>query len=171
MSLRLRPLRHEGDLVYVPMTRGFEAVIDAADAYLAREFNWYSLQSRVCTYAASYIPGRDADGRRKMQLLHRLILPLEAGMEVDHIDGDTLNCRRVNLRPADRQQNICNRRIFKNNTSGFKGVRKVGDGRWRAAIQANGVPKWLGSFGTPEEAYEAYCNAAKVYHGSFARLA
>jgi hypothetical protein len=172
MSLRLRPLRHEGDLVYVPLSRGMEAVIDAADAPLAREYNWFTLQSRVCLYAVSSLPLRESGKVRKIRMLHRVILGEAAeGMEVDHIDGDGLNCRRANLRTATRTQNICNRRIFKNNTSGFKGVQKVGPNRWDSKIQINRKPIYLGRFDNPEAAYEAYCAAARKHHGDFARLA
>lgn len=172
MALRLRPLRHEGDLAYVPLSRGMEAVIDAADAPLVREFNWTVLQSRVCVYAASSIPAKETGGRRKLRMLHRIILGEAAeGMEVDHIDGDGLNCRRSNLRTATRTQNICNRRIFKNNLSGFKGVSQHSRYRWRAQIQIGGKSIPLGKFNSPEEAHAAYCEAAVKFHGDFARVA
>ena len=52
--------------------------------------------------------------------------------EVDHIDRDILNNHASNLRWADRSLQNLNKRIYKNNKSGFKNISydKAGD-RWR----------------------------------------
>jgi hypothetical protein len=102
--------------------------------------------------------------------MHRAILRAGDGHNVDHIDGDGLNNRRSNLRFATTAQNSANRGKQKNNTSGFKGVRwHKRDKRWRAVIGINGKTKQIGSFKTPEAAYDAYCAAARELHGVFAR--
>jgi len=62
--------------------------------------------------------------------------------------------------------------IRKNNTSGFKGVSfNTQVGRYKAAIVKKKKYYHLGFFDTPEEAYKAYCKAAKKLHGEFARVA
>lgn len=48
-----------------------------------------------------------------------------------------------------------------NNRSGFPGVSPAGK-KWRSVFQVNGKKTHLGVFDTPEEAYEAYCNANKA---------
>ena len=89
--------------------------------------------------------------------------------EIDYKNMDTADCSLSNLRLATRSQTLANRRLFSNNTTGFKGVYKTKSGRWQAAITVNGKCYHLGTFGTPEAAHAAYCEAAKKYFGEFAR--
>lgn len=103
--------------------------------------------------------------------LGRVILGLERGdpRRVDHINGDPLDNRRINLRICTHTENMQNQRLPKNNTSGFKGV-SAWKGRWMAQIMARGKHRVLGMFSTPEEAHVAYCEAAKALHGEFANF-
>ena len=87
--------------------------------------------------------------------------------EIDHINGDKSDNRWCNLREATRSQNECNKGLKANNTSGVKGVRKVG-GRWRAEIWRDGVRHHLGYHDTKEAARQAYMDAATELHGEFA---
>lgn len=91
---------------------------------------------------------------------------------VDHIDGNGLNNQKANLRVCEPNQNQYNRLLQKNNTSGFKGVSFFPEtGQWRARIGIGGKRRIsLGLFPTKEEAYAAYCEAAKIHHREFARL-
>lgn len=91
--------------------------------------------------------------------------------EMDHKDTDTFNNAWSNLREATRSQNCANRRLHKNNTSGYKGVIwHKQRGRWAAQIRISGTTKHLGFFDTPELASEAYAAAAIETFGEFARL-
>ena len=47
---KVRPIRIEGDLAYVPLTRGYEAVIDAGDVSLVEGFNWYALNQKQTVF-------------------------------------------------------------------------------------------------------------------------
>lgn len=90
---------------------------------------------------------------------------------IDHVNGNKSDNRIENLRVATNSQNKMNMPHPRNNTSGFKGVSFYKrNGRWRAGIGANGKQKTIGYFDSPEEAYAAYCNAAKELHGEFARV-
>lgn len=96
---------------------------------------------------------------------HRLIWAIVYGdwpiNDIDHIDHDPTNNRISNLRQATRSENIHNRRRNKNNTSGFKGV--VFDKRrqkWRSEIMISGKRRFLGYFGSPEDAHKAYILSA-----------
>ncbi len=90
---------------------------------------------------------------------------------VDHINTIRSDNRLINLREATHGENMRNSGVHKDNTSGFKGVSFRQDtGRWQAYICTNSKQKHLGFFDTPEEAYGAYCAAAKNYHGRFANL-
>lgn len=90
--------------------------------------------------------------------------------EIDHEDGVEFNNSLDNLRDATRQENVRNRGINKNNTSGFKGVSFYKrDNNYKAAITLNNKTIHLGYFDTAEEAYEEYVKAAKEYFKEFYR--
>ena len=116
--------------------------------------------------ARTRIGGRQS----KKVLMHRLIMNAQATEDVDHRDGNGLNNRRKNLRPATVSQNLGNmRRLRSDCSSGFKGVtyiRKLG--KWQARIQFQGKRTVLGCFATKELAAQAYDEAAKRIFGEFA---
>jgi len=88
---------------------------------------------------------------------------------IDHIDGDRLNNKISNLREATPQQNLQNAVVGKRSTSGFKGASwNNKNSNWRSQITFRGENKYLGSFGTAEEAHAAYCAAADSMFGEFA---
>ena len=97
--------------------------------------------------------------------------PLEKGEQVDHIDGDSLNNRRSNLRLATRGQNCCNTRMSSRNTSGYKGVSwSTTANKWLAAIVYQKQHYTLGYFTSPIEAHEAYKRKAVELFGEFANF-
>jgi len=104
-----------------------------------------------------------------MVMERKLQRPILIEELVDHIDGDKLNNQRDNLRVATDSQNVCNKRMQRNNTTGYRGVQKSGK-KWSAGIDVNGIHTHLGVFATPEEAAQAYDVAALHYHGEYARL-
>jgi hypothetical protein len=94
---------------------------------------------------------------------------LDLSNEIDHIDGDSLNNNRSNLRAATRAQNSQNRSKQKNNASGIKGVSlDKRRSKWLAQIQSDGTHYYLGRFDTKEDAAEAYRKAANKLHKEFA---
>ena len=163
-----RPIRVDGDVAYVPLTKGYEAVIDAEDVGLITQWCWHArVGSRGHVYAAR---GVTVGESVFALMMHRVICPAPTEMFVDHIDGDSLNNRKTNLRLATNQENLRNRGRPKNNTSGFKGV--IFDPRtkmWCARITANNQTHWLGRHKTAEKAHAAYCAAIPVVHGEFGR--
>ena len=104
-------------------------------------------------------------------LLHRYIADAPPNMDVDHKDGNGLNNQISNLRLCSTSQNLMNRGKQRNNTSGYKGVsRRKHRPLWRAGIYVNGKTKHLGDYFCLIKAAKAYDEAAKKYHGDFARL-
>lgn len=104
-------------------------------------------------------------------MVHRLVFLYHHGWlptELDHINGNRSDNRIENLRPVTREQNMGHRGRPRNNKSGFKGVHWVNrDQCWRAKC----VRKFLGDFGSPEEAARAYdAYALKHYGEQFAVL-
>ena len=89
--------------------------------------------------------------------LSRFLLSLPDGVDVDHIDGDTLNNRGCNLREATQAQNMANRGKQMNNTSGYKGVYlDKRRGTWCAKLEYHGKQLFLGSFSDKIAAAKAY---------------
>lgn len=87
-------------------------------------------------------------------------------MEIDHINRDPLDNRPENLREVTRSENEMNKLPSKRNSSGIKGVSwEKRRSKWRAQITANGEYKYLGSFGTRDEAESAYIAASIEMHG------
>lgn len=110
--------------------------------------------------------GKRVGAHRVIWEMHNGAIP--AGMVIDHINGDPWDNRLPNLRLATIAENSRNGRMRKNNTSGFKGVI-WSLGKWRAQIKMNRKLISLGGYHTKEQAYAAYCEGAKRYHGEFAR--
>jgi hypothetical protein len=77
---------------------------------------------------------------------------------LDHINRDKTDNRLSNLREVTPSQNSWNSSLFRNNTSGVKGVYKVGK-KWRVLIQSNGRRKSLGTYDTVERACAIYRKA------------
>lgn len=102
--------------------------------------------------------------------LHRFLmgLPKGDGYKVDHRNGDGLDCRRENMRVATHAQNMQNRKVQSNNTSGFRGVT-WNQGKWAAVIKVLGRNVQLGRFADPKEAALAFDAKACEVRGEFAR--
>jgi len=92
--------------------------------------------------------------------------------DTDHINGDRADNRIVNLRLATRAENQRNKRMSSRNQTGYKGVHwRTKNQKWTAIINDRGKNVFLGYFDDPKSAHAAYCDAAKRFHGEFARLA
>ena len=96
--------------------------------------------------------------------------PIPHGLTIDHINGNTGDNRISNLRLASDSENSYHRKRRSNNKTGYKGVHQRENGKYRAYITVEKQKVNLGTFETKEEAYAAYCEAARRFHGDFARL-
>ncbi len=106
---------------------------------------------------------------RKNYRFSRMLLSPSDNEYVDHINGDTRDNRRSNLRIALCVDNQRNMRIPKHNTSGFKGVSFVtAKNRYKAQISINDKTKHIGYFDNPEDAAQAYDTAVRFLFGEFA---
>lgn len=106
----------------------------------------------------------------KEYLAHRLAFLYVKGylptMQIDHINNKKDDNSWENLREATHSQNVLNRKIQKNNTTGYKGVY-FNQGRWLASCRINNKYIHIGRFSTKEEASKAYQKYVKVAHGEF----
>lgn len=148
----------------IPLTQGQNAIVDAADYEWLSRWNWFA---RRDNRTHSFYAGRREGGQTIW--MHRVVLQCVPNCQTDHCNHNTLDNRRVNLRQCTPSENQWNRKISRNNSSGFKGVhwnKRVQ--KWVARIRHCGEYKYLGGFEDLQDAIQAYKNAAKDLHGAFA---
>lgn len=108
---------------------------------------------------------------KKYIFLHRLLLKPTRDQEVDHINGDSLDYRRENLRICTHQQNRWNTSKRKDSTNKYRGIHFDKRSKlWRARIQANGIRHYSGYYKSEEAAANAFNLMAIAYHGKFAKI-
>ncbi len=133
--------------------------IDLCDAAFLNQFTWgldrYGYARRANSFSESQ--------------LARVIVNPPPSLLVDHKNGDVLDNRRSNLRVCTKIQNGQNRKLGKNNTTGFKGVSRHRK-NFKASIKLAGKAIHLGTFNNPLEAARAYNDAALRCFGEFARV-
>lgn len=153
-----------GDVAYISLSQGLEAIIDVADIALVDGRGWYAIKSRKTSYAMSKTRGGKP---RHLIGMHRLVISAPDGAFVDHINGNGLDNRRSNLRLAEHQENLRNRGANENSKSGVKGVYRLKSGRWAASFWEGAKSVHLGTFDTLDEATSAYNSKAAAEHGDF----
>lgn len=136
----------------INLTQNKVALVDDEDFAYLSQFTWrYS-----CGYARRRLPLLKGT-RFKDLFLHREILRIPFGKEVDHINHNSLDNRKHNLRFVTRSQNIQNSKLRKDNTSGVKGVHWFAPANlWTASLMTNGVTK-MTYHSSKEEAINAAC--------------
>lgn len=132
-----------------------KALIDKEDIDKVKDYKW-------CKDANNYVRNS------KQEYLHRIIVG-EAFLYVDHINGNTLDNRKSNLRICNNADNLKNRvKLPKNNTSGILGVGFRKDrNKWYTEIQYNKQKVRLGSYTNKEGAIKARLDAELKYFGKY----
>ena len=134
------------------------AIVDDSVFTLLSAFTW---NINGAGYAGAWIGG-------KQIFLHRFIIGAKKGDEVDHVNGNKMDCRMVNLRCCTHSQNIANEGPRKHNKLGIKGVDyRASSNKFRATIRVNYKKIHIGLYDTAEEAKIAYNEAAIKHFGEF----
>ena len=142
----------------IPLTQGLEALIDEQDVSLVNEYKWYANtvhknSTKSYTYPCSHPYGR----ANAYVYLHRFIMSPKKGDVIDHLNGNTLDNRRSNMRICSTRENCCNRSAHRDGR--LVGTCKTKDGTYFARIKISNKTKYLGTFKTEHEAHQAYLEA------------
>jgi hypothetical protein len=147
--------------------RGYEVLIDDEDYEKIIQHNWFPCTPGKLTYFFFY---ERENGKRHYYKLHRFLLNAPEGSVVDHIDGNTLDNRKANLRITDWKGNARNHGLSSTNTSGYRGVKYDKEkNRWRATIQIKENHIHLGYYPSKEIASYIYEEATKIIFGEYYR--
>ena len=135
-------------------------------------YRWLVTFKRNHPYAITYIKS-PLTGQRECYALHRVVAGCSPkdGFQVDHVDHDTLNNTRSNLRKASIAQNSRNREgLNRNNTLGFPGLelRKHLKKPWKETLMYNQKKINLGYYASFDEAKSARIVAEQKYFEEFA---
>lgn len=149
----------------VPLQCGDMCLVDVADYEIVKHLSWFSATKRGVKYVKTSI--RDG-GKQKGILMHRMLLNCPPDMFVDHINHNTLDNRRSNLRICNAHQNQHNSTKRKNGKWPYKGVQVSPYGRWRAALVVYGVLHQSKTVSTMEEAAHEFDKLARKHQGEFA---
>jgi len=148
-----------GSHLSVTLNAPYRVLIDHCDRSLFEICSWTGSRN---SSGRHYVSGSSRSRKLRQTMMHRVIVQrvvdrsLLAHEEVDHINGDGLDNRRSNLRIATRAINMQNRRGHDSrNKTGYRGVVRARSGRYVAQATQNKRHIYLGTFPTPQLAYEA----------------
>lgn len=155
----------------IPLTQGYTTIVDDADYAALSAYRWKALKAGKCVYAARTVRSPGASHNDVTLLMHRVLFGTGA-QRVDHINHDSLDNRRCNLRAATASTNAANSPLIVRGTPRFKGVYwNKKDGKWQAQIgNGKAACEYLGQFDSEVEAASAYNAAARQRFGQFAVL-
>jgi hypothetical protein len=152
-----------------------KCVVDDEDYEILKNYRWslYGTKGgKQQGYARTcFTPRVFSKGDKQVMVpMHRAILWHPEGSLIDHINGNTLDNRKSNLRVCTAKQNAQNRRKSSHNKSGYKGVCwQRGGSKWRAIIKFDGKGYQLGSSQSARSCGLAYQMFAREIFKEFAR--
>lgn len=156
----------------IPLSQNKFALVDDEDYERLMVHGWCAVSSSMGSFYAAHSVRPYAGAKTVTVRMHRVVARAKPGQVVDHINHDTLDNRKANLRIVTTSQNMMNRRGPRKNTElGIRGVyHHKQTGKYRAMIRVRGSLKHLGLFSTIEEASTAYANANKKFFGEYGGL-
>ena len=153
---------------YIKLTRGRYAIVDEDMWWELSQYNWQYSEDKSGYGVAT----RWKKGGGKVQMHRQVANCHDPDLKVDHINGNSLDDRRENLRVCTHQQNAHNVAKRRDGvTSEYKGVWiHKRSGKYESQITVNGRTQHIGMFGSPDVAALAYNFAALLYYDEFAFL-
>ena len=135
---------------YIKLTKNQRAMVDDEDFDVLSKLRWY----------ANWYPNiKGYYARRQTKLMHRFIMNAPNGKQVDHINGDTLDNRKSNLKVCTARENTSNNYRHRNGKLvGVTSDRRKNKVYYKSRININNKTVHLGYFSTSELAHKAYIN-------------
>lgn len=144
--------------------------VDDEDFHRLNNSKWH-ITSNGYAQRSEYVGTINGKIKVRTIKLHRELMAVPEGVDIDHADGNKLNNQKSNLRIATRSQNMMNKIKRTGLTSKYKGVHwHKGAQKWNAKVFTKGVTTHLGYFNSEEAAALAYNEAASKIFGEFAVL-
>lgn len=147
----------------------FVAKISNQDVEKCKKYSWcIRIQSGRCINKLFYYI--ECSECKPYHMLHRYIMDAPKGMVVDHINHDTLNNTRENLRVCTPRENRINSELDSANKTGKTGVfydTALKHPKWSATVKLEDKRIYLGYFDTFEDAVKAREDAENKYYGEF----
>jgi hypothetical protein len=159
---------HEDAHAWTNLTKGYVTLVSVEDADLLAAHCWTTI------YNNSGTPYARRTARGKNERLHRVITGAVGDAQVDHVNHDTLDNRRLNLRPASQSQNGANRPPMKRRSPHIPEGMEMPEGvhflpsRKNKPFRVQVARRHVGNFATAEEAAAAYDTKARELWGEFA---
>lgn len=158
----------------IPLTQDKFSKVDPEDYVYLMKFKWCCPKGSRGRLGYAKRTIRLPDGKRKNILMHRFIMGDPKGLQIDHINGDTLDNRKSNLRVATPSENSSNKKGH--GVLGVKGIilrvyrgKKGTTSKYIARIKKNGKQIYLGRFDTLDEAKAVYQKNSTLLFGEFAK--
>ncbi len=150
----------------MPLSQNKLAIVDDDDFIRFGFMKWSAGHRGSGFYAFRNF---NVSGKKTPMYLHRLIAGAGKGVVVDHINHDTLDCRKSNLRICTVAENMRNRRGPQyNSKSMIRGVYfDIERNTWNATIGVSGKTIALGRFKTKELAIVARVAASEKYFAQY----
>ena len=149
-----------GDTVYVKLNDKNGStdkimICDLDDWERLKVYSWHDAHG----YASTGCRAKD----QKHNKFHRMVVDAPDGLVVDHINRNTYDNRKCNLRVVSVHANTLNRSMPCTNTTGHMGVVKRANGKWQSRICFNGQKICLVTFDNLEDAIKARKDAEEKY--------
>lgn len=152
----------------IPLTQGKFAIVDDEDFHFLSNFKWCAVLSNGNFYALRRIK---RSGKWTTIKMHTVLMKTPAGLVVDHVNGNSLDNRRVNMRLCSASDNNRNKKNAPGATSKYRGVHWANAAKkWKASISINNRCHYLGIYASEIDAARAYDAAAYKHYGNFSNL-
>lgn len=151
----------------IQLTQGKVSIVDDEIFDELNRHKWFARPNGFGKFYAARSSGKEDN--YEIVLMHRYILNTPKGMVGDHINGNTLDNRKSNLRNTTYSQNSMNRKANKTNISGMKNITITKYGTYSVIIGIKRKCVFYKTFKSLEEAIKAREEALNKYHGEFAR--